>query len=101
MCTNYRVPDRQLFSEYYGTPAPVGEWRDEVYKDYFAPTIRRDGDGRRSDVASFGMVPREKIPPNVKVFDTMNALAEIRGLEASLSLAGLCPSSEGRHSRKR
>jgi hypothetical protein len=55
MCTNYRVPDRQLFSEYYGVRPPVGEWRDKVYKDYFAPIVRRDGDGRRSDPASFGM----------------------------------------------
>lgn len=87
MCTNYRVPDRQLFSEYYGTPAPLGEWRDEIYKDYFAPVIRRDGGGRRSDLASFGMVPREKIPPGVKVFDTMNARAETVGEKRSFSSA--------------
>ncbi|WP_353191430.1 SOS response-associated peptidase family protein [Pandoraea pnomenusa] len=85
MCTNYRVPDKQLFSEYYGTPAPLGEWREEVYKDYFAPIIRRDGDGRRSDLASFGMVPREKIPPGVKLFDTMNARAETVGEKRSFS----------------
>ncbi|ALS63684.1 SOS response-associated peptidase [Pandoraea apista] len=87
MCTNYRVPDRQLFSEYYGVPPPIGEWRDEVYKDYFAPIIRRDGEGRRSDLASFGMVPREKIPPGVKVFDTMNARAETVGEKRSFSSA--------------
>lgn len=85
MCTNYRVPDKQLFSEYYGTPAPVGEWRDEVYKDYFAPIIRRDGDGRRAELASFGMVPREKIPAGVKVFDTMNARAETVGEKRSFA----------------
>ncbi|EON14854.1 SOS response-associated peptidase [Pandoraea sp. SD6-2] len=85
MCTNYRVPDRQLFSEYYGTPPPIGEWRDEVYKDYFAPIIRRDAGGRRSDLASFGMVPREKIPPGVHVFDTMNARAETVGEKRSFS----------------
>ena len=87
MCTNYRVPDRQLFSEYYGVPPPIGEWRDEVYKDYFAPIIRRDGEGRCSDLASFGMVPREKIPPGVKVFDTMNARAETVGEKRSFSSA--------------
>jgi len=85
MCTNYRIPDRQLFSDKYGVAAPPGEWRDEVYKDYFAPIIRRDGDGRRSDLASFGMVPREKIPPGVKVFDTMNARAETVGEKRSFS----------------
>lgn len=87
MCTSYRVPEKQLFSEseYYGTPALIGEWRDEVSKDYFAPIIRRDGDGRRSDVASFGMVPREKIPSGVKLFDTMNALAETVGEMRSFS----------------
>lgn len=86
MCTNCRVPDKQLFSEYYGTPAPLGVWRDEVYKDYFAPIIRRDGDGRRSDLASFGMVPREKIPPGVRVFDTMNARAETVGAKRTQTL---------------
>ncbi|VVD75522.1 hypothetical protein PHO31112_00819 [Pandoraea horticolens] len=85
MCTNYRVPDKQLFSEYYGTPPPVSEWRDKVYKDYFAPIIRRDGEGRRSDLAAFGMVPREKIPPGVHVFDTMNARAETVGEKRSFS----------------
>ncbi|VVE68849.1 hypothetical protein PAN31117_03087 [Pandoraea anapnoica] len=85
MCTNYRIPDRQLFNDKYGVAAPSAEWREEVYKDYFAPIIRRDGDGRRSDVASFGMVPREKIPPGVKVFDTMNARAETVGEKRSFS----------------
>ncbi|BDD93562.1 hypothetical protein PanNE5_30020 [Pandoraea sp. NE5] len=46
MCTNYRVPDRQLFSDKYCIAAPAAEWRGEVYKDYFAPIIRRGGDGR-------------------------------------------------------
>lgn len=63
--------------------ALAGDWRDDVYKDYFAPIIRRDGDGRRSDLASFGMVPRERIPQGVKVFDTMSARAETVG-EAQL-----------------
>jgi putative SOS response-associated peptidase YedK len=85
MCTNYRVPDRQLISDKYGVAAPSAEWRDEVYKDYFAPIIRRDGEERRSDLASFGMVPREKIPPGVKVFDTMNARAETVGEKRSFS----------------
>lgn len=65
--------------------APVAEWRNEVYKDYFAQIIRRGGDGRRSDLASFGMVPRERIPPGVKVFDTMNARAGTVGEKRSFS----------------
>ncbi len=85
MCTNYRVPDRQLFGAKYGVEAPTAEWREEVYKDYFALIIRRDGEGRRSDLASFGMVPREKIPQGVKVFDTMNARAETVGEKRSFS----------------
>ncbi|VVE27455.1 hypothetical protein PHO31112_03458 [Pandoraea horticolens] len=32
MRANFRVPDRQLFSEYYGVPPPVGEWLDEVIR---------------------------------------------------------------------
>ncbi|VVD63805.1 SOS response-associated peptidase family protein [Pandoraea fibrosis] len=69
------------------TAFSIGEWRDEVYKDYFAPIIRGDGEARRSDLASFGMVPRERIPPGVKVFDTMNARAETVGGKRSFSSA--------------
>lgn len=30
VCTNYRVPDRQLFRGYFGAPPPDGEWQHKV-----------------------------------------------------------------------
>ncbi|WP_309491375.1 SOS response-associated peptidase [Trinickia mobilis] len=65
---------------------PADEWRDDVYKDYGAPILRRDEEGgRRVAPATFGMVPRKHIPPGVKVFDTMNARAETVGEKRSFS----------------
>lgn len=84
MCTNYGIPDRQLFSNKYGVGAPSAEWWDEVYKDYFAPIICRDSDGRRSEIASFGMV-RERIPPGHVCDDRCSRQV---GLKATPNLAG-------------
>jgi putative SOS response-associated peptidase YedK len=64
---------------------PDRPWRDEVYKDYPAPIIRRAEGEERADVATFGMVPRKHIPPGVRVFDTMNARTETVGEKRSFS----------------
>ncbi|WP_202423752.1 hypothetical protein [Duganella margarita] len=58
----------------------TGFWKTETCKDYGAPIVRRSVDGRREGLlASYGMVPRKRIPPGVRPFDTMNALAETVG----------------------
>ncbi|SOE99493.1 hypothetical protein SAMN05446635_7514 [Burkholderia sp. OK233] len=59
--------------------------KGEAYKDYFAPIFCRDGDNFITAPASFGMVPRKRIPPGVKVFDTMNARGESIGEKRSFS----------------
>ena len=64
---------------------PTFEYKREIYKDYTAPIIQRIDDAFETSPATFGMVPRNRIPPGVKVFDTMNARAETVGQKRSYS----------------
>ena len=85
MCTNYAAARRDRLFRHFGVEPPDSPWRDEIYKDYPAPIIRRvDGD-RRADLATFGMVPRKRIPAGVRAFDTMNARSETVGAKRSFS----------------
>lgn len=90
MCVNYRPP----------TPGQVGtlgafsdlpadwRWPEETWKDYAAPILRAGRDGQpEARLASYGMVPRRRIPPDVKPFDTMNARAESLGERRSFAPA--------------
>jgi putative SOS response-associated peptidase YedK len=64
----------------------TGFWRAETWKDYGAPIVRRGADGQRQALlASYGMVPRKRIPPGVRPFDTMNARDETVGQLRSFS----------------
>lgn len=85
MCTNYAAARRDRLFRHFGVEPPDSPWRDEIYKDYAAPIIRRVDGVRRADLATFGMVPRKHIPPGVRVFDTMNARAETLGEKRSFS----------------
>lgn len=85
MCTNYAAARRDRIFRHFGVEPPESPWRDEVYKDYPAPIIRRAEAGQEVDVATFGMVPRKHIPTSVRVFDTMNARAESVGEKRSFS----------------
>ncbi|WP_321952123.1 SOS response-associated peptidase [Paraburkholderia bannensis] len=85
MCTNYAAARRDRLFRHFGIEPPDSPWRDDVYKDYPAPIIRRATAGTHADVATFGMVPRKHIPPGVRVFDTMNARAETVGEKRSFS----------------
>ncbi|WP_367619746.1 SOS response-associated peptidase family protein [Caballeronia sp. SEWSISQ10-4 2] len=85
MCANYdpsKEIDFEAFSEF---PRPKFDYPPETWKDYVAPILRIDGVERRTDPATFGMVPRKHIPPGVKLFDTMNARAESVGEKRSYS----------------
>nr|WP_307720883.1 SOS response-associated peptidase family protein [Duganella sp. BJB475] len=63
-----------------------GFWKAEAWKDYAAPVVRRGADGGREGMlATYGMVPRNRIPPSVRPFDTMNARAETVGQLRSFS----------------
>nr|WP_213308906.1 SOS response-associated peptidase family protein [Paraburkholderia sacchari] len=85
MCTNYAAARRDQLFKHYGIEPPDSPWRDDVYKDYPAPIIRRVDGAERADVATFGIVPRKHIPEGVKLFDTMNARSETVGEKRSFS----------------
>ncbi|WP_322046843.1 SOS response-associated peptidase [Paraburkholderia sp. J67] len=85
MCTNYAAARRDRLFRHFGIEPPESPWRDEIYKDYPAPILRRVDGAPRADLATFGMVPRKHIPPGVRVFDTMNARAESVGEKRSFS----------------
>jgi putative SOS response-associated peptidase YedK len=80
MCNNYAPIQRQLLRDIYGVEPPPGMFEPETWPDYAAPILRAGADGRPDCVlASFGMVPRDRIPPGVKRFDTTNARSETVG----------------------
>ncbi|SDR37879.1 Putative SOS response-associated peptidase YedK [Paraburkholderia fungorum] len=85
MCTSYEPAQGDLFEAFTDFPVPRFEYKRETYKDYVAPILRLSEGERRTDPATFGMVPRKHIPPGVKVFDTMNARAETIGEKRSFS----------------
>ncbi|WNC90979.1 SOS response-associated peptidase family protein [Paraburkholderia sp. FT54] len=76
-----------MFEAFTEFPVPQFEYPRETYKDYVAPILRMSGAARSTDPATFAMVPRKRIPPGVKVFDTMNARAESVGEKRSYSAA--------------
>ncbi|TAM06405.1 MAG: hypothetical protein EPN70_06005 [Paraburkholderia sp.] len=87
MCTSYEAnPNDARWDVFSLFPRPDFEYRPEIYKDYYAPIFRRDGDAFETVPASFGIVSRRHIPPGVKVFDTMNARSE--SVEQKRSFSG-------------
>ncbi|MFL9908331.1 SOS response-associated peptidase [Paraburkholderia sp. RL17-337-BIB-A] len=88
MCTSYESNNpAERFDAFSMFPSPDFDYRGEIYKDYIAPIFRRVDNDLKTDGASFGMVPRKRIPPHVKAFDTMNARAESVGEKRSFSSA--------------
>lgn len=75
MCVNYLSVPREVaegvFDASFGA---AGHWPGgELYRDYLGPIIIGDERGRRRGLlASFGLVPKAKMPPG-RHFDTMNA----------------------------
>jgi putative SOS response-associated peptidase YedK len=79
MCINYRPPTPEQFGTLGAFSDLPADWRwpEETWKDYAAPILRAGRDGRPAAcLATYGMVPRRRIPPEIKPFDTMNARAE-------------------------
>ncbi|WP_053064109.1 SOS response-associated peptidase family protein [Caballeronia mineralivorans] len=77
--TSYKIGDTKIFEALSEFPAASFDFKAETYKDYSVPVFRRGADGFGADAATFGMVPRKRILPGVKIFDTMNARAESVG----------------------
>ncbi|KAF0813604.1 hypothetical protein IGB42_01955 [Andreprevotia sp. IGB-42] len=77
MCVNYRSLPAPTLQKYFLLNPPAGDWPTEVWQDYQAPIIIQGDDGNpQALLASYGMVPRSRIPANMKKFSTMNARAE-------------------------
>jgi putative SOS response-associated peptidase YedK len=90
MCVNYRPPTPGQFGTLGAFSDLPADWRwpEETWKDYAAPILRAGADGRPAPcLASYGMVPRRRIPPEIKPFDTMNARAESLGERRSFAAA--------------
>lgn len=85
MCANYDVSREIDFEAFSQFPNPSFDFKSEVWKDYPAPILRIAAGERLTSAATFGMVPRRKIPPGVRVFDTMNARSETIGEKRSFS----------------
>ena len=81
MCVNYETVSRKILYDVFDVhKQPDLDWRDEAYQDYAAPIIRRAPTGEREAlVASYGMVPKNRIPDGVKKYSTMNARTETVG----------------------
>ena len=90
MCVNYHPPTPGQFGSLGAFTDLPADWRwpEETWKDYLAPIVRAGSGGRpQACLASYGMVPRRQIPPEVKPFDTMNARAESLGERRSFAPA--------------
>ena len=85
MCVNYLPPKREQF-RYFDVEPPNDDWRDEVWQDYSAPIILAGENGEReARLATYGMVPKTRIPAKVKKYTTMNARSESVGSLRSYS----------------
>ncbi|BFG80788.1 hypothetical protein PTKU46_88220 [Paraburkholderia terrae] len=74
MCTSYQTNEYDRFEAFSLFSPPAFEYKREIFKDnYVAPIFRRNGEGFSTDPATFGLIPRRKMRPGVKPYDTMNA----------------------------
>lgn len=91
MCVNFRPPDPDMLLAVMGVVIDLhdtGFWKNNTFKDYSAPIVRRGAKGGREGVlASYGMVPQNRIPKGVSKYDTMNARADTVGERRSFSRA--------------
>jgi hypothetical protein len=85
VCTSYETNEYRKVEAFSIFSKPSFDFKHEIYKDYPAPIFRRADDSLSTDPATFGIVPRERIPPHVKPYDTMNARAETIGEKRSFS----------------
>jgi putative SOS response-associated peptidase YedK len=91
MCVNFRPPEPEMLEAVMGVIINLhdtGFWGTETWKDRAAPIVRRGANGKREALlATYGIVPRKRIPEGVGVFDTMNARSETVGEKRSYSKA--------------
>lgn len=77
MCNNYAPIQRRLLHDVYGVEPPSTDYPPETWPDYAAPIIQANQDGTNQGlIATFGMIPKSRIPPDGKKFDMSNARSE-------------------------
>ncbi|MCH8622238.1 SOS response-associated peptidase family protein [Undibacterium sp. TS12] len=80
MCINFAPTRKEQLKHFQAMKEPDKPWDEEVWQDYEAPIICHDRQGNRQALlGKYSMVPRDKMPPGVKRFSTMNARAETLG----------------------
>jgi len=84
MCVNYKPTDAEMLEAMSGlSAAALPGWKEQVWQDYNAPIILGGEDGSlRIAVASYGMIPKDKMPPG-KRLTTLNARSETIGEKRS------------------
>jgi len=88
MCTNYAPVQLRILREIFGVEPPPGVYPEETWPDYTAPIVRAGVEGsREAALATFGMVPRSRIPPGAKRYDTTNARSETVGQKPTFAPA--------------
>lgn len=88
MCVNYKPTDAEQLAAMTGKQTShLPPWKEQTFQDYDAPIIRR-GEAGEAEIllASYGMIPKGKMPPGVRL-TTMNARAETIGEKRSYSSA--------------
>jgi hypothetical protein len=66
VCTSYETNEYRKFEALTIFSKPDFSFKHEIYKDYPGAIIRRHDDQLSTYLATFGMVPRERIPPHVR-----------------------------------
>ena len=87
MCINYIPTTKVILEEYFEVDDPVYDWEKEVWQDYQAPILIQHDGKRQVRIASYGLVPKWKIPPGNKRYSTMNARAETVGVKPTYKRA--------------
>ncbi|GAA5785145.1 SOS response-associated peptidase [Chitiniphilus shinanonensis] len=79
MCVNFLPPAKRQLAEHFQVIEPDEDWPGETWQGYAAPIVVDVGQGPQALLASYGMVPRSRIPVGVRPYTTMNARAETVG----------------------
>ena len=78
MCVNFDTPSRHQLADCFDVEPPPEEWPPSVWMDYKAPIITGREGKREALIGSYGLVPKDKCTPEVRL-STMNARAETIG----------------------
>jgi len=79
MCVNYTPTRKEQLAHFDVDTERLDEYKAETWQDYAAPIIRHHNGNRQAILATYSLVPKDKMPAGVKRFSTMNARAETIG----------------------